>query len=433
MEHEYKLSLFEAILINVNIMIGAGLFVNTTQLADKVGIFGSLTYVLVGILLFPLVYSMVKLLEFYPEGGFYIFGKKSIGPLTGFICAFSYFIGKLASATLVTHIFIYLLQQSFDSLAQYSTFMLDICALGVILLINVVGMKIGANIQRYLMVVKLFPILFIIIAGIFYFNGAHIGIADYIWYNIPLTIPLVLHATSGFEAACSLSRKIKNPKINASRAVLYSYLLVITIYTLYQLTFYALLGADLALGDYSTEFSGAVSKIIPQTSALFTIAKDTLYISIAISALSSAFGMFYSNLWNFHILAENNHTFFKKIFTKLNSYGIAPACIALEGLVALIYFFISNGNNTVLQQISALGCTTAYTISVACLFATYYKRNHSTLLPTLGLINCTIFISACIYSLWITNIYAFMVFSIMLCSGIAMLMYTDTNKAQLSN
>ncbi len=433
MEQEYKLSLFEAIIINVNIILGAGLFINTTQLADKVGALGSVTYILIGILLFPLIFSIVKLLELYPEGGFYTFGKESINSFVGFICAFSYFIGKLASATLVTHIFVYLMQQSFDSIAHFNTLMLDLFILAIILIITSMGMKMGATIQRYLMVVKLFPIFFIIIAGFFYFNGQHLGLANYIWYNIPLTIPLLLHATSGFEAVCSLSKNIKNPRVNASRAVLFSYLIVIGIYSLYQLMFYAIIGPTLAEGDYSTGFASVLSYIIPQTQNLFEIAKDTLYVSIAISALSSAFGMFYSNIWNFHILAKNDHTFFSSHISKINTHGMPLFCIVLEGIIAIIYFIISNGNNTVLQQISALGVTGAYTLSVVSLFATYYKQKKSTILPTLGLINCTIFISACIYSLWVTNLYALTVFCILLSSGIIMFMCTNKQTIQTVN
>ena len=55
-----KISLFAAIIINVNIIIGSGVFINTTELAKRAGLLGGLSYGIVGILLFPLILSFVK-------------------------------------------------------------------------------------------------------------------------------------------------------------------------------------------------------------------------------------------------------------------------------------------------------------------------------------------------------------------------------------
>ena len=66
-----ELSLFAAIIINLNIIIGSGVFINTAELAKRAGIFGALCYAVVGVLLFPLILSFVRLLQLYPGGGFY--------------------------------------------------------------------------------------------------------------------------------------------------------------------------------------------------------------------------------------------------------------------------------------------------------------------------------------------------------------------------
>ena len=87
---EFKLSLLSAIFINVNIMLGAGIFINTSTLAQKTGLLGAGMYLLVGLLMLPLILSIAHLLRLHPAGGFYIFAKKEISPFMGFFSGWSY-------------------------------------------------------------------------------------------------------------------------------------------------------------------------------------------------------------------------------------------------------------------------------------------------------------------------------------------------------
>ena len=96
----FKLSLPAAIIINMNIMLGVGLFVNTISLAKMAGIMSPFIYLFVACLMLPLVLTIAKLLKLHPGGSFYAFGAQEISPLFGFLASWSYFISKMASATL---------------------------------------------------------------------------------------------------------------------------------------------------------------------------------------------------------------------------------------------------------------------------------------------------------------------------------------------
>src|SRR5271169_2910080 len=98
MTKEHMLSLPTAILININIMLGVGIFINTAELAKRAGALGCLSYALVGILLLPLIICVAELVKLHPSGGFYIFARREINPFFGFLSAWIYFTGKLASA-----------------------------------------------------------------------------------------------------------------------------------------------------------------------------------------------------------------------------------------------------------------------------------------------------------------------------------------------
>ena len=116
MTTEKKLSLPTAILINVNIMMGGGIFINTVELAKRTGLLSGFMYPLIGLLILPLIIAISRLIELHPSGGFYVFGQKEINPFVGFVSTWSYFIAKLASASLMIHVSMSLLTQIFPAL-----------------------------------------------------------------------------------------------------------------------------------------------------------------------------------------------------------------------------------------------------------------------------------------------------------------------------
>ena len=181
-------------------------------------------------------------------------------------------------------------------------------------------LKAGSQIQAAFTVLKLIPILFAILAGIFLFQGANMGAVHRIWSGIPSALPLLLYASMGFEAACLLSNKIKNPKKNAPRAILISYGITLTIAAIYQLCFYGSLGTLLTQfashkTSYLYAFPTLLAKLLPNNPATAIKLKGILHLALASSALGGGYGIMFSNTWNLHTLAQNNHLFFKNIFT----------------------------------------------------------------------------------------------------------------------
>ena len=416
-----KLSLWSAIIINLNIIIGTGIFINTTELAKRAGILGGLTYAIVGILLFPLILSFVKLLQLYPNGGFYAFCNRSLHPVVGFINTWCYFFSKLSSATLVIHIFVLLMQKTFPALTMFSPLTGDIAILTLLLGLNMLNVKTGSKIQGWLMVLKLFPVFFVITLGLFFLQGNNLAPIHQLWEGMPDSIPLVLHAMLGFEIACAISRNIKNPSINGPRAILISYAIVIVLFVLYQTLFYGVLGTDLAgQTDYRGAFPLLISKL--GISDYFrNILGHSIHLAIATSALSAGFGIIYANMWNLYSLAELNHTIKPAIIMQRNRFDIPFVCVLAQGVIMLTYLLIMRGEQTTFQQLSAFGATITYTISIIGLFATYLQKKHSVTIPLLGLINCVILLSASLYAMLVTqNPLPFFIFSGIVVSGLIM-------------
>ncbi len=426
MTHSHTISLPMAILININVMLGAGIFINTAVLAQRAGILGALSYVFVGLLMFPLVLSMARLIRIYPSDGLYTFGAQEIAPIAGFWSAWGYFTGKLAAATLVIHVAMSLLQQIVPYLQTVPVFILDIFILFLFITLNLNNVKTGGRIQLCFMMLKIIPILIAVTMSI-YLITRKFGLTDGItasWSGVPFTIPLALYAVSGFEAACSLSNHIKDARKNAPRAILISYGLVILIAVVYQTLFYTALGESLAtIPDYRTLFPHLIHNALPSSAIIAKALNIFVYIGIIASSLGSGYSIIFSNMWNLHTLAKNDHLIGKRILTTLNSNYVPWACVIVEGIICLIYLCISQGNQIPLQQLSALGNITAYTISTCALFIGSWRNTHdqygSLWIPFLGLGSCTLLLSTCIYSMFSFGYYAFTIYCTLLLTGLS--------------
>lgn len=397
------ISLFSAVIININIIIGSGVFINTAELARRAGILGGLSYVFVGLLMLPLILSFVKLLEIYPSGGFYAFCSTAIHPIVGFLNTWCYFFAKLSSATLSIHIFTLLVQKTFPALSFIDPLLFDIGILAILLGLNMLNVRTGSKIQNWVMLFKLFPLFFVILIGMFFMQKINLEPIHQLWSGIPSAIPLVLHALLGFEIACAISRNLENPKVDGPRAIIISYSAVIILFVLYQTIFYGILGSDLAA---QTDYRGAFPLLISTfgiSESMRDILGHIIHLAIATSALSAAFGIIFANMWNLYSLAELRHTIAPKTIMLRNRFNIPFVCVLMQGIIMVIYLLVISGKTTTFQQLSALGATFTYGMSIWGLLATYKQEKHSLIVPLLGLLNCALLLATSLYTLWITD------------------------------
>jgi amino acid transporter len=426
-----KLSLPAAILININIMLGAGIFINTPDLAQRAGWLGFVAYALVGLLMLPLILTIAELLRRHPTTGFYGFGAAEIHPFIGFISTWSYFTSKLASCTIMIHASVRFIQHLMPALASISPYVFDVSIITFFLLCNMLNMKTGSSIQKIFICFKMVPVFFIILTGIFFFNTDALAIVPQSTHEFLTTIPLVLYAILGFEAACSISNQIENPEKNAPLAVLISFGVVITLSLLYQFFFYAIMGSDLAGAHYSSIFGMYIDKIIPLSQLLRMKLLGLMQLGIAISMLGGAYGIYFSNSWNLNTLAKYKHIYFPDAFTKLNKHAIPYMCILTEGLLTFLYLFITQGDAIPLRQLSAFGSTITYTLSALALVVALWRNRTSQIMFIIALLavcNCMILLASCINNFMINGIQTLYAFTAILIFGSVMYVITERKK-----
>lgn len=411
MSHAQTLSLPAAILININIMLGTGVFINTVLLAQHTGVLGGFLYIIAGLLMLPLVLCIADLTSKHKEGNFYNFGAL-LGPFWGFLSAWSYCIAKLASASLSIHVFATFLKHILPILTL-PTVVYDCMIITLFVLLNTLHVKTGSRIQYGFIVMKAMPLVFAVCIGLWKVNIITIGAPDFIWSGIPVGLPLVLFCFLGFESACSLSRHIKNSQRNAPITILFSFIMVMLLVSAYQFLFYTSVGS--VLGQQK-QYVDAFPLLIRFLNPDYTQGLTALFsIAIATSALGGAYGILYSNMWNFYALAEHNHLIFSDSIKQLNQHNIPVWCVMIEGIICFGYVILGTGTQIPLQYTATLGCIATYTISLVA----YFKQTKSAL-SIIGLSSCLILFAVCISGFISTSIIPLIVLSLILLAGIGM-------------
>lgn len=387
------LSLASAVLINVNIMLGSGIFINNVNLAQAAGPLSTLSYPLVGFLLIPLIAIFSLLLNYYPGATFYELGEK-VHPVFGFISSWGYFIGKLASSALSIHVSVATTQLLVPAIASINPLLIDVAILGIFILLNLFNVKTERPIQYLFVSLKSIPVFIVVGAAITLFNPVNLVVVEQSVMSLFSTIPFVIFGFAGFEASCSLSKNIKNPARNGPRAIIISFAIVLIAVTLFQLGLFAALG-----GQYMhfTTFQEPIRMIIANCFSGSLLVQNTLitaaFVGIASSALGASYSILYSNVWNLHTLAGYNVIPGAKRLRHCNRFSAPSLSILIAGLITFGYLIGSRGNNIPLQQISACATTLAYSVSVlSFLYLSFGTLHKYRTIGILGVFSCLLFL-----------------------------------------
>lgn len=399
-------------------MAGAGIFVNIVDLTRELNVYGGLLYLGVGLFMFPLIFTFAQLVKEYPSGGFYAFAQP-LSPFLGFISTWTYFFGKLASASMLMHVAATFLQKLFPNLlGSINTLHLDFAILAIFMYLNSLNLRIGIMIQNCFFAAKSIPMLLLIGLGIYHFdinlleNSQTVSLSNFI-----IMLPIVLYCFSGFEAACSISRNIVDASKNAPKAIFYSFFSIISIYVIFQTVVAMMLLPQIhTINNYADAFPYLTS-LIPTNPWIQAKIATTISFLIGFSAMGAAYGLLFSNSWNLYTLALHGHTFASKKLGSLNQHGIPLQAVLTEGLICCLFLYITGGQKIPLQQTSTLGCTLTYTISsIAFLMLSIGSR----LTGFLSLLTCSGFIVSCIISAKQYNFTSLYLFGIMFFVGLLM-------------
>ncbi len=427
MSYRPHLSLPHAILINLNAMVGSGIFINTVVLAALAGVYSPLIYLVVGILILPLMLCFSHLAYLYPHGSLYTYSS-TISTKAGIWSAWSYFHGKLASCAVAIHVAATLIKTSIGALqvpygSDISLVAIDSGLLALFTLLNYYHLRTGKLLQLIFMVGKLVPIATIIIVGIWY-PAAH-GITTHTIAHSIAGIPLVLYAFMGFETSSGFTRSLLNAEKNSWRAMAAAFVGGLTITTLFQYCAYRAVPSIESLSSYFQLFPSllAAGGITGHTATLLL---TLLHGGIAASAAGVAYSILYANSGNLHELARRNLIRGSSFFAPINAYHVPARCLMVESGVVLIYLLFATAQLPFLQQMAAAGVVVTYAMSVRALARLYYNRGWLLRgIPAAGTASCLLLFAAMIRSGMLLGWMPYVLYLSMQLGGIALLTRSD--------
>tara|TARA_R110002167_G_scaffold254359_3_gene460587 strand:- start:1720 stop:3051 length:1332 start_codon:yes stop_codon:yes gene_type:complete len=234
-----SLTLVGAVALGTGVMIGAGIFALTGQMAQLTGALFPLAFLSAALVVSISSYSYVKMSNAYPSaGGIAMYLKKAYGSTvtTAFHSLLMYFSMVIAQSFLARTFGAYTLQ-----LFEIDDSSLLVPTLGVGLLLMAFLINLSAN----RMIEGVASVLgFIKIGGIVMFGVVGVVVADKVEVNFSSSVPdasltgflgataLGILAFKGFTTITNSGSELKNPHRNVGKAIIISIALCVVIYTL---------------------------------------------------------------------------------------------------------------------------------------------------------------------------------------------------------
>ncbi len=396
-----KIGLWTSTSLVIGNMIGAGIFLMPSALANYGGIslIGWL-FSAGGALFLALLYSRLSKMMPSSDGGPYAYARKGFGDFPGFLVAWGYWISTLATNAAIAVSFVgamslFIPILGTNAIAAVST---AIFSIWILTWINTLGVRAGGKVQLITTVLKLAPLLLIAFGGLFF-----IHLDYFIPFNISgtssfqaitATAAMTLFAFLGVESATIPAGSVENPEKTIPKATMIGTIITTIVYVLGTFSVLGLVqAADLQTSV--TPFADAAFVMFGETSKYWVDA------GVAIAAFGALNGWILIQGQIPYAIAKDK--LFPSIFAKQNkngspALGIIISSVLLTSLVAMNY---TKGLVEQFQFLILLGTTTIlipYLFSAGSLVILYAEKKY---LNTKGWIN-TIFIAggAFSFSLW---------------------------------
>ena len=254
----HQISLFSAIMLALNSLIGSGWLFGSGSAAKIAGPAAIISWILGAIIIIAISLTYVELGSMFPEsGGMSRYAQYSHGPLLGFIAAWANWISLVTLVPMEavaavqymsswpwswanwTHHFIHDGNITFEGLGVVFIFMV------VFTLINYWSVKIMTHFTNLISIFKvLLPTLTLIVLIASGFHAENFGhnIHEFMPYGSrsifeATSISGIIMSYDAFQTVINMGGEIKNPRKNIVRGVLISMIITAAIYVLLQVTF----------------------------------------------------------------------------------------------------------------------------------------------------------------------------------------------------
>ncbi len=375
-----RLGLFDATMIVMGGIIGAGIFTNPYVVAQQVHtpflILGAWAVggliALAGAFIYAELSSQVS-----ASGGQYLYLRDAMHPLVAFGYGWSLLFviqtGGMAAVALIfaNHIYELVGVRTTDLRAA----LLASIALAALTIINCIGVRAGSITQNVLMILKLFAIAALVAVGLTV-SGPTQALGVQATNSSPTTWQLLTafgaalipaqFAYGGWQTACFVAGEVREPRKNLPRGLLLGVLGVIVVYLSVNYVCVYALGAQ-GLSQTKTPAS-AVMRL-----ALGERGSRLLAAGIAISTIGFLSQSMLTAPRVYFAMAEDR-LFFKQL-AWLNRARVPAFAIALQGGLAIVIALVASRFEQILNYVVSVDVV-FFALTAACVFV-FRKHNRN--------------------------------------------------------
>ena len=234
---------------NINIIVGAGIFILPAIVSENLGIMSIVAYLLSGGLMILIMLCFADIgSRITITGGAYSYIEGTFGRFAGFLTTNLFVFGAAVTANAAVA------NGLADTLSYFfPAFKTEFIRIGFFILVfsslafvNVRGLKQGMFVVNFNTIAKLLPLLFIAFVGWTFMDDENLKVSSPpALADIGEMSLILIFAFSGAETALNVSGEIKNPKKTIPRGIFLSMGIVLVLFILIQLAAEGILGKEL--------------------------------------------------------------------------------------------------------------------------------------------------------------------------------------------
>lgn len=238
-----RLGVFDAVIIGLGSMLGAGVFAAFSPAAAAAG-----AGLLIGLAIAALVAccnatASAQLAAEYPtSGGTYIYGRERLGPWWGYLAGWGFVVGKTASCAAMG--------MTFAAYVAPPAWQRPIAVAAVIILtaVNYYGITRTAAVTKIIVVIVIMTLALVVIASFSGWNGtASLQSWDLLaggWYGVLQSAGLLFFAFAGYARIATMGEEVREPEHTIPRAILTALTIVVLIYLVIGVSILIALGPN---------------------------------------------------------------------------------------------------------------------------------------------------------------------------------------------
>jgi len=383
------LTLFDITNIVVGSIIGADIYIASALTAGLIGPFSIVVWVIAGAMATCLALVFAYCSYYVPRvGGPFAFVSEAFDDFFGFLTGWSLWIAEMLALPVFAIAFVQYLDYlvPLDSLQEILVKGLFIFTLTAI---NIRGVKVAGRVNDVLTLVKLFPLLALIVAGIFFFlRQPGIPAQNYTpllplgLENLGIALVLIFWAYVGFELGTLPAAEVKNPKETIPKAII----LGIGIVTVFYLSTNFIIYGTVNWVDLS---HSATPLVLVGGVVLGTAGAAMMSVGALVSVSGSDESEILGTARLSYAMAIDG--LFPRIFAQLHPrYGTPYAALVIQGVIAFALSLFTG----IRELISFSVFNIAFAFLLTCLALLVLRRRGAKglygqhLLPLLGIIIC---------------------------------------------